>query len=60
MVQERMMAMAIAQTTKSNEITYTVNEAMDVLLAELDEAIEDMENGRVQSVEEVWAEIDAI
>ena len=52
--------MALAQATKSRETTYTINDAMDVLLAKLDEAIDDMENGRVQTVEEAWAEIDAI
>ena len=45
--------MALAQATKSHEPTYTINDAMD-------EAIDDMENGRVQTVEEAWAEIDAV
>lgn len=58
--QERVMGMALAQATKSRETTYTINDAMDVLLSKLDEAIDDMENGRVQTVEEAWAEIDAI
>lgn len=58
--QERMMVMALAQATKSHETTYTINDAMDVLLSKLDEAIDDMENGRVQTVEEAWAEIDAV
>ena len=40
--------MALAQATKSRETTYTINDAMDVLLSKLDEAIDDMENGRVQ------------
>ena len=52
--------MALAQATKSREITYTINDAMGVLLSKLDEAIDDMENGRVQTVEEAWAEIDAV
>lgn len=52
--------MALAQATKSHETTYTINDAMDVLLSRLDEAIDDMENGRVQTVEEAWAEIDVI
>ena len=39
--------MALAQATKSRETTYTINDAMDVLLSKLDEAIDDMENGRV-------------
>ena len=50
--------MALAQATKSRETTYTINDAMDVLLSKLDEAIDDMENGRVQTVEEAWAEIE--
>ena len=58
--QERVMVMALAQVTKSRETTYTINDAMDVLLSKLDEAIDDMENGRVQTVEEAWAEIDAV
>lgn len=58
--QERVMVMALAQATKSRETTYTINDAMDVLLSRLDEAIDDMESDRVQIVEEAWAEIDAI
>lgn len=58
--QERVMVMALAQATKSRETTYTINDAMDVILSKLDEAIDDMENGRVQTVEEAWAEIDAV
>ena len=58
--QERVMVMVLAQATKSRETTYTINDAMDVLLSKLDEAIDDMENGRVQTVEEAWAEIDAV
>ena len=44
--------MALAQATKSRETTYTINDAMDVLLSKLDEAIDDMEKA--------WAEIDAV
>ena len=57
---ERVMVMALAQATKSQEATYTIDHAMDVLLAKLDEAIDDMENGRVQTIEEAWEEIDAV
>ena len=32
----------------------------EVLFGKFDEAIEDMENGRVQFIEEVWKEIDSI
>lgn len=52
--------MALAQATKSRETTYTINDAMDVLLSRLDEVIDDMESDRVQIVEEAWAEIDAV
>ena len=58
--QEMVMVMALAQATKSRETTYTINDAMNVLLSKLDKAIDDMENGRVQTVEEAWAEIDAV
>ena len=54
------MVMALAQATKSRETTYTINDAMDVLLSKLDEAIDDMENGRRQRGQEGWAEIDAV
>lgn len=49
--------MEAIQVTKS---AYTINDAMDVLFSKLDEAIDDLENGRVISEEEMWAELDAI
>ena len=42
------------------ENAYTINDAMNVLFDKLDEAIDDMEQGRVQTIEEAWAEIDDI
>ena len=42
------------------ETSYTINDAMNILFSKLDEAIDDMENGRVQTIEEAWKEIDAI
>lgn len=33
---------------------------MDTLFSKLDESIDDMENGRVISEEEMWAELDAV
>jgi len=33
--QERVMVMALAQATKSHEPTYTINDAMDVLLSDV-------------------------
>lgn len=49
--------MEAIQVTKN---AYTINDAMDVLFSKLDEVIDDMENGRVISEEEMWAELDAI
>lgn len=46
--------------TLVKEPSYTINDAMDILFSKLDEAIDDMENGRVQSIEEAWKEIDEI
>lgn len=54
------MDMALAQATKSHETTYTLDDAMDILLTTLDDAIHDMEAGRVQTIEEAWKEIDEI
>lgn len=42
------------------ETSYTVNDAMNILLSKLDEAIDEMEDGRVQSIEAAWQEIDVI
>lgn len=49
----------VAQETQNNQTT-TVDEAMNILFGKLDEAIDDMENGRVQTINEAWEEIDAI
>lgn len=43
----------------TNEI-YNVQEAMHILFNKLDEAIDDMEQGRVQTLDEAWNEIDDI
>lgn len=51
---------SMTQATKSHEITYTLDDAVDVLLTKLDEAIDDMENDRVQTIDEAWKEIDTI
>lgn len=38
----------------------TVDDAMKILFSRLDEAIDDMEQGRTQTIEEAWEEIDKI
>lgn len=52
--------MATATATKTAETSYTIDDAMEVLFGKLDEAIDDMENGRVQTIEAAWKEIDSI
>ena len=46
--------------TRTVENNTSIDDAMEVLSGKLDEAIEDMEDGRVQYIEEVWKEIDSI
>lgn len=46
------MDMALAQATKSHETTDALDDAMDILLTKLDDAIHDMEAGSVQTVYE--------
>lgn len=49
--------MEVVQTTKN---AYTIDEAVNVLFSKLDEAIDDMENGKTISEEEMWAELENI
>ena len=52
--------MALTQATKTHEAAYTIDDSMDILLGKLDEAINDMEQGRVQTIDEAWEEIDTL
>lgn len=52
--------MVTAVATRTTENMYSIDNAMNVLLRKLDEAIDYMENGRVQTIEEAWNEIDSI
>lgn len=52
--------MALAKAVKTSENSYTVESAMDALLSKLDEALDDVEHGRVLDENELWTEIDAI
>ena len=45
---------------KNQEALDSVDSAMNLLFSKLDEAIDDMENGRVLTIEEAWKEIDEI
>ena len=48
------MNMALAEAAKTSEPTYTINDSMNVLLEKPDEAIDDMDNGKVQTIDEAW------
>lgn len=50
--------MSVAQATKTYQDN--IDDAVNVLVSKLDEAIDDLENGRVLTEEELWAEIDAV
>lgn len=50
----------MTQTATEQSLSYQAKDVMKDLLGRLDEAINDMEQGRVQTIEEAWAEIDAI
>ena len=50
----------LAETNKSNTFTYDENTKMKLLLKTLDDALDDVEQGSVQTLEEAWVEIDAV
>lgn len=54
------MFVSSMEAVKLHELSNDVDTAMEILFSKLDEAIDDMENGRVLTEEELWAEIDEI
>ena len=52
-----MGAMQTVQTANRQSNMQTVDDAMNVLFSRLDEAIDDMEQGRTQGIEEAWEKI---
>ena len=50
----------MTQTAVEQTLGCQAKDVMQDFLRRLDEAIDDMEQGRVQTIEEAWAEIDAI
>ena len=50
----------IPMQAKPKSNLYTLDDAVNVIFSKLDEAIDDLESGRVLPEEEVWKEIDAI
>ena len=49
-----------AEIKESMDNRMTMNDAMDELLSKLDVAIDDMEQGRVQPIDDAWKEINRI
>ncbi len=52
--------MEVMQSIKRQNISDTLDGEMVVIRSKLDDAIDDVENGRLISERELWAEIDAI
>lgn len=52
--------MDTVKVVNKQENAYTINDAMQVIFSKLDDALDDYENGRVISEDEMWAELDAI
>ncbi|MCD7882804.1 MAG: hypothetical protein LUI87_03715 [Lachnospiraceae bacterium] len=52
--------MEISQAAKYHEVMLPANEVINALQRKLDDAIDDMEQGRVQTIEDAWEEIDSI
>lgn len=52
--------MAPIATQVLKQVSNKEDIAMDTLFQLLDEAIDDMEQGRVQTLDEAWEEIDAV
>lgn len=52
--------MEAIRSINNQDMTNTLDDAMQVLFSKLDDAIDDVENGRVISEEELWEELDAI
>ena len=52
--------MSLAKIKKFTDNRLTMNDAMDELLSKLDVATDDMEQGRVQPIDDAWKEINRI
>lgn len=52
--------METAKAVRQQDDTYSMDNTINILYSKLDEAIDDIENGRVISEEEMWTELDNI
>lgn len=51
--------MDAVQVKRPEKTEYNIEDAAQVLLSRIDEGLDDYENGRVISSEEMWKEIDS-
>lgn len=59
-VQKGWSLMEAIRSINNHDMTNTLDDAMQVLFSKLDDAIDDVENGRIISEEELWKELDTI
>ena len=52
--------MEAVQAVRKSDEKYTLDDAVNVLFSKLDAAIDDMENGRVISAEDMWKELERV
>ena len=57
---EEVIGMEAVQTVRKSDERYTLEDAVNVLFSKLDSAIDDMENGRVISAEDMWKELERV
>ena len=57
---EEVIQMEAVQTVRKSDERYTLDDAVNVLFSKLDSAIDDMENGRVISAEDMWKELERV
>lgn len=57
---EEVIRMEAVQTVRKSDERYTLDDAANVLFSKLDSAIDDMENGRVISAEDMWKELERV
>ena len=57
---EEVIRMEAVQTVRKSDERYTLDDAVNVLFSKLDSAIDDMENGRVISAEDMWKELERV
>lgn len=57
---EEVIRMEAVQTVRKSDERYTLEDAVNVLFSKLDSAIDDMENGRVISAEDMWKELERV